>query len=439
MPPPPTRRPARAPDPPAAPAGRRLGPTVLVLSAVSLLTDLSSEIIYPLLPLFLTGVLGAGAEALGVIEGAAETTAALLKLASGWWSDRVARRKPLVLAGYGLASAVRPLVAFATVAWHVLAVRVLDRVGKGVRSAPRDALIADATAPALRGRAFGVHRAADHLGAVAGPLVAYALLEWLGLSLRTVFLWAAVPGAAAVLLVWLGVRETPRAVPPRAGQAATVPGTGATTSAAASAAASATTHATTPGLARRADPPRLGGAFWRYLAVVLVFTLGNATDAFLLLRASQLGVAVALVPLLWAMLHVVKSASSAIGGDLSDRLGRRPLIVVGWLIYALVYYLFARASAPWHAWALFATYGLYFGLTEGTEKALVADLAPAAARGTAFGWYNLAIGIGALPASVLFGVVWERASPAAAFGLGAGLALTAAVGLLVLVPAPRRG
>jgi MFS family permease len=386
---------------------------VIVLSAVSLFTDLSSEIIYPLLPLFLTTVLGAGAATLGIIEGVAETTAALLKLASGWWSDRAARRKPLVLAGYGLASLVRPLIALATAPWHVLAVRVLDRVGKGVRSSPRDALIADATPPALRGRAFGVHRAADHLGAVGGPLVAYALIEWLGLSLRHVFLWAALPGAVAVLLVWLGVRETPRARAPRpADSPPTAPRMG-------------------------AEPARLGGAFWRYLAVVLVFTLGNATDAFLLLRASQLGVAVALVPLLWAMLHVVKSASSVVGGDLSDRLGRRPLIVGGWLVYALVYFLFARASATWHAWALFAVYGLYFGLTEGTEKALVADLAPPAVRGTAFGWYNLAIGIGALPASVIFGVVWQRVSPAAAFTLGAALALAAALGLLVLVP-PRR-
>ena len=409
-------QPSRPPGPPVTPASRRLGRTVIVLSAVSLFTDLSSEIIYPLLPLFLTSVLGAGAATLGLIEGAAESTAALLKLASGWWSDRVHRRKPLVLAGYGLASVVRPLVAFATAPWHVLAVRVLDRVGKGVRTAPRDALIADATSPALRGRAFGVHRASDHLGAVGGPLIAYALLEQLGLSLRHVFLWAAVPGVVAVLLVWFGVRETPRV---RAAASSDAPATPATSGVSGT------------------EPARLGGAFWRYLGVVLVFTLGNATDAFLLLRASQLGVAVALVPLLWAMLHVVKSASSVIGGDLSDRLGRRPLIVGGWLVYALVYFLFARASAAWQVWALFAVYGLYFGLTEGTEKALVADLAPVASRGTAFGWYNLAIGIGALPASVLFGVVWQRVSPEAAFSLGAALALAAAVGLVVLVPGRR--
>jgi len=227
-----------------------------------------------------------------------------------------------------------------------------------------------------------------------------------------VFLLAAVPGAAAVAVLWWGVRESPRAVPARHPAAAV------------------------PGLA---GGGALGATFWRYLGVLLLFTLGNASDAFLLLRAADLGVATALVPLLWALLHVVKSASSALGGDLSDRLGRRPLIVAGWLVYAAVYLLFARASAAWHAWALFTVYGVYFGLTEGVEKALVADLAPAGRRGTAFGWYNLAVGIGALPASVIFGLVWDRAGPAAAFQLGAGLAFAAAVGFMLLVPARGRG
>jgi MFS family permease len=387
----------------------RLGRTVVALSAVSFLTDLSSEIIYPLLPLFLTTVVGASAAALGAIEGAAETTAALLRLASGWWSDRVARRKPLVLAGYALAAAARPLVALATSAGQVLAVRVTDRVGKGIRGAPRDALIADAVPAALRGRAFGLHRAADHLGAVAGPLVAFALLHFAGLPLRTVFLWAALPGAAAVLVLWLGVVERPRA------------------------AAAAASHTPRPA-AVVAEPGRLGGPLWRYLATVLLFTLGNASDAFLLLRAAQLGVPAAAVPLLWALLHVVKSGTSVVGGDLSDRVGRRPLIVAGWLVYGGVYLLFAEATAAWHAWALFVVYGVHFGLTEGAEKALVADLAPADRRGTAFGWYNLAIGVGALPASVLFGVLWDRFGAATAFRTGAALALAAAVGLVVMLP-----
>lgn len=409
---------------PGSRVGRLLGRNVLALSAVSLLTDLSSEIIYPLLPLFLSTVLGASAATLGAIEGAAETTAALLKLASGWWSDRMPRRKPLVVAGYLLASVARPLVGLATSAGQVLAIRLTDRVGKGIRGAPRDALIADSVTPVLRGRAFGLHRAADHLGAVGGPLLAFLMLDGLGMPLRTVFLWAAVPGALAVAVAIWGVRETPRELPGRAEL-----GAAAAPRAAAGKSAAGTAHGS--------PPASLGGSFWRYLAVLVVFTLGNATDAFILLRATQLGVAVALVPLLWAMLHVVKSASSVPGGLLSDRVGRKAPIVAGWALYAAVYLLFGRATEAWHAWALFAVYGLYFGLTEGVEKALVADLAPVARRGAAFGWYNLAIGIGALPASVIFGLLWDRMGPTAAFDFGAILAGLAALGLLVLVPGAR--
>ena len=387
--------------PPSVGARARLGRNVVTLAGVSLLTDASSEMIYPLLPLFLVGTLGASATALGAIEGAAESTAALLKLASGWWSDRVRRRKPLVVAGYLLAAAARPLVGLASSAAQVLAIRLTDRVGKGIRTSPRDALIADSVDAGARGRAFGFHRAGDHAGAVVGPLVAFALLQWGGLSLRTLFLLAAIPGALAVLVLVLGVREVPRAA-----RASTTPDLG--------------------------QP--MGRRFWLYLGVLLLFTLGNATDAFLLLRASQLGVAASLVPILWAMLHVVKAASSTPAGALSDRLGRRPLIVAGWTLFALVYLALALATREWQAWALFAVYGLFFGLTEGVEKALVADLVPAGRRGAAFGWYNLAIGLGALPASLLFGVVWDRFGSTAAFLYGATLALVAAAGMALVAP-----
>jgi MFS family permease len=289
-----------------------------------------------------------------------------------------------------------------------LGLRLTDRVGKGLRSAPRDALIADAVAPELRGRAFGFHRAADHAGAVVGPLIAFALLG-AGLSLRGVFLAAAVPAALAVLAVVFLVREP--------------------THEAARAAASTAAPFT------RSGPP-LGRPFWTYLALVLVFTLGNSSDAFLLLRANELGVPPARIPILWAAFHVVKSLASTPAGTLSDRIGRRPLIVAGWMLYAAVYLGFARASEVWHAWALFLSYGAFFALTEGVEKALVADLAPATARGTAFGWYNLVLGIGALPASLLFGAIWEWQSPAAAFAVGAALSVIASVGLLVLVRLP---
>lgn len=381
----------------------KLGRNVLALAAVSLLNDVASEMTYPLLPVFLATVLGASATTVGAIEGAAESVAALLKLASGWLSDRTPRRKPLVLAGYTIASVIRPLIGLAQSASQVLAIRVTDRLGKGIRGAPRDALIADSVDPAIRGRAFGFHRAADHMGAVVGPLLAFVLLRWIGLDLRTVFLLTAIPGALAVAMLVFGVKEVPRSSPGKDGK---------------------TLDLRTP----------LGGRFWAYLGVLFLFTLGNSTDAFLLLRAGQLGVAPALVPILWAMLHVVKAASSTPGGILSDRLGRKPLIVAGWFLYAVVYFAFGRASTEWQAWALFAVYGVYFGLTEGVEKALVADLVAPERRGAAFGWYNLAIGVGALPASLLFGALWDRWSPTAAFDFGALLALVAAVGMAIVAP-----
>ena len=379
----------------------RLSRNVYALTAVSFFTDVSSEMIYPLLPAFLTLTLGASASFIGAIEGAAETTASLLKLASGWWSDRVHRRKPLVVAGYAIASIMRPLVAIAQSATQVLAIRVCDRVGKGIRNSPRDALIADSVDPSIRGKAFGFNRTGDHTGAVLGPLIAFAMVQWMRFDVRTVFWWAVVPGALAVLTVLFGVREVSRK---------------------SDASRAAPIDLTQP----------LGARFWSVLGVILIFTLGNSTDAFLLLRAQQLGIPVALAPILWAFLHVVKSLSSVPGGALSDRVGRRPLLVAGWLLYAAVYFAFGRASAAWHAWALFGVYGIFFGLTEGTERALVTDIVPAGRRGTAFGWYNLTIGLGALPASVIFGAIWDRAGSRLAFDFGAALALVASLGIAMV-------
>ena len=385
-------------------APKRLGRNVYALAAVSLFNDVATEMIYPLLPVFLATVLGASAGFIGAIEGAAESTAALLKLASGWWSDRMSRRKPLVVAGYALASIVRPLVALATSATQVLVIRVSDRVGKGLRNAPRDALIADSVDPAMRGRAFGLRSAADNAGALIGPLIAFALVQWAGFSLRSVFWFAAIPGAITVIVAIVGVREVPKHS--AAGKKAELR-TG------------------------------MGSRFWAFLVVMLIFTLGNSTDAFLLLRAKELGVPVALAPILWALLNGVKSLSNVPGGALSDRVGRRPALVAGWIVYAAVYLLFARATHAWHAWALFAAYGVYFGLTEGAELALVADVVPAERRGAAYGWYYLAIGIGALPASIGFGIVWDRFGSSIAFTMGATLSMLAAVGLLLL-PSPQQ-
>jgi MFS family permease len=381
---------------------------VWALSAVSFLTDASSEIIAPLLPMFLTATLGASARTVGLIEGGAEAVASVLKVASGRWSDRARRRKPLVVCGYALSSLVRPLVALAQSSTHVLLIRFVDRVGKGVRGPPRDALLAASTPTAFRGRAFGFHRAADHAGAVVGPLIAMLCLSWLALPVRQVFWVAAVPGALAVIVAVVFVRESQLGEPPvRPTPAAALEGP----------------RNTTP----------LPASFTRVMVAIAVFTLGNSTDAFLILRANQLGVPVALIPLLWVALHVVKSASSTPGGALSDRVGRAPLIIGGWLLYALVYVGFAVASAPWHAWALFATYGVVFGLSEGTEKALVADLVPASTRGRAFGWYQATVGLTALPASVMFGVVWDRYGASAAFSMGATLALLASLLLALLL------
>jgi len=386
----------------------KLTRNVKALGAVSFLADVSSEMIYSLLPLFVTTVLGGGAAMLGTIEGLAETTASMLKLASGWWSDRM-RRKPLVLFGYGVSALARPLIGLATAPWHVLVVRMTDRVGKGVRTSPRDALLAASAAPEARGRAFGFHRAADNLGAFAGPMVAWALLQGPRLSLQQVFLWAAVPGVLSIVVLLWFVRETPRA--------ATAPVAGAVVG---------------------VDRTPLDAAFWRYLAVLGVFTLGCSSDAFLLMRAGQLGVATALIPVLWAAHNLLKSIASTPAGSLSDRIGRKPVIVAGWTVYAIVYLLFARATQTWHAWALFAAYALYLGLVEGVEKALVADLVPASRRGRAYGWFNFTVGIAALPASVVFGLVWQRWGAATAFAMGASFAAMAAVGLIALVPADAR-
>jgi MFS family permease len=394
------------------------------LSAVSLFTDVSTEMIYPLLPVFLASVLGANASFIGAIEGVAETTASLLKLVSGWWSDKVGSRKRLVVIGYGIASVVRPFTAMARTASQVLFIRLTDRIGKGIRTSPRDALLADSAPVAARGRAFGFHAAADNAGAVVGPLLAFLFLKLQGVgsftgtkhlpphdeqALRNVFWLSAVPALIAMVILIIVVRD----VPPRdAGEKA-----------------AASAGVLGGGLTRR---------FWGYLVVILLFTLGNSTDAFLLLRANQLGVPIAMAPILWAVLNFVKSATGTYGGGLSDTLGRKPLIVGGWLLYSAVYYAFGWAKLAWHAWVLFAVYGIFYGMTEGTEKALVADIVPAARRGSAFGWYNLAIGLGALPASLIFGAIWDRRGAPSAFVFGATLALVAAILMAFVAPSASR-
>ena len=387
--------------------------TVRRLGLVSLLTDASSEMIYPLLPSFLTGVLGAGPAFVGLVEGLAESVASLAKMASGRLSDRMRRRKPLIVGGYTLSSIVRPLVAAATAPWHVLAVRIVDRIGKGVRGAPRDALLAQVTPREDLGRAFGFQRAMDHAGAVVGPLVASALLL-LHLQLRTVFGLAALPALASVIVLVFGVRESPSPTPvERPSARPQAEGT----------------------LGKKPMPPGLG----RLLAVIGLFTLGNSSDAFLLLRAQDAGVALPLIPILWTAHHVVKSTTSTAGGALSDRVGRRAAIAAGWVLYALAYAGLGLAKSPAQVWALFVVYGLHHALTEGPERALVADTAAGEARGRAFGLYHALTGALLLPASLITGALWQRTSPAAALLTGAALALAAAIALLAVVREPPRG
>lgn len=400
---------------------RRLPRNVFAISLVSLLNDVSSEIIYPLLPFFLNNTLGVSPRVLGSIEGMAESVSSLLKLFAGHFSDRFGKRKIFVVAGYVLSSFARPLLAFAT-NWHqVLAIRLSDRVGKGVRTAPRDAMIADTVTIKERGLAFGFHRAMDHTGAVVGPLIGYLLVLLLAADsnaltakdFTTIFLLASIPALAAVLVVSIFVREPPK--PKRASESG---------------------PDTTPNAA--APPLHLSlrgfdGNFKRFLVIIALFTLSNSSDFFLLLRARDAGVSVLSTTLLWAALHASKVLSSIFGGDLSDRLGRKGLIVSGWVLYAAVYAGFAFVSNPVSAWILFLIYGIYFGLVEGAEKALVADLVRPEQRGTAYGLYNLAFGITVLPASLLMGSLWDWRGPATAFLVSALLGATAAVLLLLLV------
>jgi MFS family permease len=402
---------------------------------VSLLNDASSEIIYPMLPAFLALALGASPKAIGVVEGVAESVSSLLKFFSGYFSDRTGRRKGLVVVGYGLASVIRPLLALTTTWYQVLAVRFTDRVGKGMRSSPRDAMIADAATPSERGLAFGFHRAMDHGGAVLGPLIGLALLWYVAadprtpsaLDYKTIFLFASVPALLAMLVLIFGVRETHN-------------GAKAVGEKKAEGGESATVTPVPAGRGRiRITLRGFDANFKWFLVLVALFTLSNSTDAFLIRRAQMAGVSTGQgTLLLWSALHLSKVVSSVVGGDLSDRLGRKTLIVAGWLLYAAVYLGFAYVSTTAGAWSLFLVYGVYFGLAEGAEKALVADLVRPEQRGTAYGLYNLAFGITVLPASLLMGALWDAWNPETAFVVSAAIGTTAALLLALFVRPGKR-
>ncbi len=369
---------------------------VLALGVVSLLTDIASEMIAPLLPLFLTTTLGAGPAALGLVEGVADAIASLVKLWAGAVSDRVKSRKGLVLWGYAIAAGARPLVALAGSAWHVVAIRALDRVGKGLRTAPRDALLAEAVPADTRAAAFGFHRAMDHAGAVLGPLLALFLLTQAGLELRTVFALALVPGVLSLFVLAWKVREPARALPagPRAPMFA---------------------------------PPAPGE--WRLLLPIALYTLAAASDLFVVLRVQELlgfEGSLAALPLLWVALHMVKSASSWLLGRLGDSRGHARTMALGFLALAVACGGLAFASSPEVALAFALVHGVHTGLVEGPQRALVAGHAAAHLRGAAFGRYHLVAGVLALPASAGFGLLWQWGDAASAFLPAAGLALLAA-------------
>ncbi len=363
--------------------------TVILLGLTSLFTDVGTEMIFPLLPVFLVETLGAGPTYLGLVEGAANTVASVLKLGSGVLSDLLPRRKPLLLFGYGIASLARPFFAVAQRPWHALTVRLLDRVGKGVRGSPRDALIAD-VAGDRAGRAFGFHQAMDNVGAVVGPLLATLLIA-AKMPVRRIFWVAVIPGILATTCVAF-VREPAR-----------------------------TKHRGMVS-APSAGAPSFGPGLVFYLAIVAVFSLGNSSDAFLLLRARGLGLSAAALPILWSALNLSKVVFAYLAGNLADRTSRPKLIVWGWLVYAGVYLGLGAATASWHVWFLFAVYGIFYGLTEPVEKALLTELAPPDARGRAYGVYNFVVGIASMPAGLITGALWNRWGATVALDVAAGFA-----------------
>jgi len=397
------REPSPSADGKASIAG--LQRNVFALGWVSFFGGLSQDMILPILPLFLASALGLSKEFIGLIEGIVTTTVSILKILAGYASDRAGNRKSLVFAGYLLSALSRPLLAFAGSGAAVLGLRFVDGVGKGVKDAPRDALIAGSSDLRKRGLSFGYHRMLDTFGSVVGPLITFGVLALFASSptdqtYRLIFLLAGIPALVAVVIVGVFVHER-RVV-----------------------------GASRPALSL-AD---LRGPFAVFLGIMLVFTLGNSSDAFLILRAQNVGVAVIAIPLVYALFNLFYAALSLPAGGLSDRIGRRKVIGFGWLIYALVYLGFGLADAPWQIWLLYSLYGLYYATTEGVAKAMVADLVEPARRGTAYGLYNAAIGVMALPASVIAGLLWDRVSPSAPFLFGAAAAGLALVLLLALRP-----
>ena len=398
------------------------GRNVFFAGVVSFFMDVSSEMIYPLVPLFLSNVLGVNKSVIGLIEGIAESTASLLKVFSGWLSDRIGNRKWLMFAGYGISTLSRPIVALATGWHHVMGSRFMDRLGKGVRTAPRDAIIAESTEKTHLGRAFGFHRSMDTLGAVIGPALAFLLLGIFSNNYRIVFWLSMIPGAIAVLLIILFIKEKKKerekiSIGEVLSENSVIP----------------------------PNPPLLkggrGGLFdWRFKIFVLIatiFAIGNSSDVFLILRAQQIGIPTVMIPVVYLLFNLIYSLSAIPAGIAADRFGRKRVILVGFVLFAILYYGFAAAKDTTAIWVLFVFYGLFMGLTEGIQKAFLATIIPPDFKATAFGVYNTAVGLAMFPASLIGGWLWDNISPSATFYYGSITASLSAMLFVVFIAADR--
>ncbi|MFO7667355.1 MAG: MFS transporter [Desulfobacterales bacterium] len=374
---------------------------IIILGITSLLTDISSEMVYPLIPLYLVAQLGATPGIVGIIEGIAESLASFLKLYSGHISDKIGKRKPLAISGYSFSGIGKILIYFAGAWPMILLGRIADRLGKGIRTAPRDALIAESTHPRNMGKAFGLHRAMDTAGAAAGVIIAYIIITRYQGSIKPIFLWSLIPAGLGVITLFF-VKETKSTIRPKARKFS---------------------------FNFKSLPVRLK---W-FLIVVFIFALGNSSNQFLLLRAHDLGYDTPAVLLLYLLFNLVYSLFSFPAGRLSDKIGRQALLVFGYLFYSLVYFGFAFAGKSSALWLLFGFYGIYYAMTEGVEKALIADLCPSDKKATFMGLHSTLVGIGLLPASLLTGWLWTFFGPKAAFLTGACLGLSAAVFMGILL------
>jgi MFS family permease len=421
----------------------------------SFFMDISSEMVYSLVPVFLSSVLGVNKSLIGVIEGIAETTASMLKMFAGWLSDKLGRRKPLMLFGYGISTLSRPLLALASSWGMVLGSRFVDRFGKGVRTAPRDAIVADSCDKKELGRSFGYHRAMDQFGAVIGPAVAFLVLWQRPGGYRLVFWISLIPGVLCVVVIALFIRDRKRRSAGEADNcAAPEPGEGARNGAEEAAAAGAAAAAEEAGAAgpqavvspgagsgggARGRRERLRGPLVMYLLVTGVFALGNSSDAFLILRARDLEVAVMMIPVLYLVFNFIYSALSIPAGLLADRIGRRKVALLGFAVFAGAYAWMAVARSQAAAWGVFAVYGVYMAIADGNGRALLAEFSSGERQGTAFGAYHMVVGLAALPASVIAGLLYDHVSAAAPFWVGAAAAVLAGALMLALVPEPRKG